>query len=132
MRLDPDNAFFVNAQPTFISARGATFLMDDDWVVGLTNEGDPTAYPFSVLYPAPLVVQADQFTPMLLMWSPFANRAVAVKIDRSIKARELEILSMPANTLLVYNARIGQFINGVTGKTPAGQKPDGFVGKFPR
>jgi hypothetical protein len=129
--LDPSNTFVVNAQPSFVSATQATFLSDDDWVVGLQNEGDPTAYPFFALYPAPLVVQADQFTPMLLMWSPFANRAVAMKIDRSIKAGELEILSMPANTLLVYNARIGQFINGVTGKTTAGQKPAGFVAEIP-
>ena len=33
---------------------------------------------------------------------------------------------MPANALLLYNTRIGQFINVVTGQTPKGEKPDQF------
>ncbi len=126
--LDPDHTFLVNSQPIFVGADQASFVADDDWVVGLENDGNTTAYPFAALYSSPLVVQADQFSPMLLMWSPFANRALAVGIDRSIKARELEIVSMPANTLIVYNMRVGQFINGITGRTMNGQKPEGFTG----
>jgi hypothetical protein len=38
---------------------------------------------------------------------------------------------MPANALLVYNSRIGQFINGVTGKTMKGQSPAGFISAIP-
>jgi len=66
-----------------------------------------------------------------LMWSPFANCAAAYLIDRSIQTNELEIVSMPANALLVYNSRIGQFINGVTGLTPNGRAPTGFTSRIP-
>jgi hypothetical protein len=33
---------------------------------------------------------------------------------------------MPADALLLYNARIGQFINAFTGTTLTGERPDGF------
>ncbi len=124
--LDPDRAFFVNEQPKFIAADLASFVGDEDWVVGVSDGGEATAYPYAALYPAPLVVEMGQETPTILMWSAFANRAVVVKIDRTIKANELEIVSMPANALLVYNGRVGQFINGVTGQTIDRQKPIGF------
>jgi hypothetical protein len=54
-----------------------------------------------------------------------------MRIDRSIKARDLEIISMPANALLIYNSRLGQFINGLTGRTMDGQKPAGFGTTIP-
>lgn len=128
--LDPDSAFLVNGQPGFVSAEQA-ILGDEDWVVGLVDGGEATAYPFAALYPAPVLVQTDQQAPLLLLWSAFANRALAVRIDRSIKARDLEIVSMPANTLLVYNSRLGQFINGVTGLTLQREKPAGFGDTIP-
>ena len=34
---------------------------------------------------------------------------------------------VPANALLVYNQKIGQFINGLTGQTPANTKPTEFL-----
>jgi hypothetical protein len=129
--LDSNNAFIVNADPQFVTADQATFLVDDDWVIGLVDSGDATAYPFSAMYGAPLVVQNQQNDALLLMWSPFANRALAVHTDRSLKARELEIVSMPANTLLVFNSRLGQFINGITGQTLDHQKPAGFENTIP-
>jgi hypothetical protein len=129
--LDPDNAFVVNTQPNFVTADKADFVSDDDWVVGIVYEGSATAYPYAALYPAPLVVNSDQQSPLILMWSPFANRAIAVRTDRSVKASELEIVGMPANTLLIYNSRIGQFINGVTGQTMTGQQPAGFGATVP-
>ena len=36
------------------------------------------------------------------------------------RRRDLEIVCSPANSLLLYNGRLGQFINGVTGRTPGG------------
>jgi hypothetical protein len=63
----------------------------------------------------------------MLMWSPCAGRAVAFAIDHTIKLRELDIVSMPANAMLLYNGRIGQFINAFTGLTPQGERPSGFV-----
>ena len=68
----------VNRTPVFVAAdQASAFVSDNDWVVGVVDDGDATAYPFACLYGAPLVVQNDQEKPLLLMWSPFANRAVA-------------------------------------------------------
>jgi hypothetical protein len=124
--LDPDNAFAVNPRPDFVMADQAAFVGPDDWIVGLVDDQGATAYPYASLYRSPVIVQSDQEKPLILLWSPFANSAFAAQVDRSIRAEELEILSMPANALLVYNARLGQFINGVTGRTPKGEIPAGF------
>jgi len=129
--IDPDNAFLIDDRPQFVSPDAAPFVADDDWVVGVMDQDDALAYPYALLYRAPLVVQSAQESPMLLMWSAFANRALAMRIDRSIKARDLEIISMPANALLIYNTRLGQFINGLTGRTMDGQKPAGFGTSIP-
>jgi hypothetical protein len=128
---NPINRFFVNIQPVFVPADQAFFINDEDWVVGIQDGPDARAYPFSSLYPAPLVVQLDQTDPLAILWSPFANRVIAVRISREIKPHELEVVGMPANTLLIYNSRLGQFINGVTGKTITGQKPSGFGAIIP-
>ena len=129
--MNPGNAFLVNADPAFISADRASFLNGDDWVVGMIDGSDALAFPFSSLYSQPLVVRELQTRPMLLMWSPFANCASAYTIDRSIQTNEIEIVSMPANALLVYNSRDGQFINGITGLMPDGRAPSGFGSKIP-
>jgi hypothetical protein len=68
---------------------------------------------------------------MMLMWSPFANCALAERVDPSIRAEELEVVSMPANMLLIYNSRDGQFINSITGKTMKAQTPAGFLSPIP-
>jgi hypothetical protein len=116
----------VHDDAAFESAEEAGWLRDGDWVVGLEANGAYYAYPYSLLYAAPVVVQSQQARRIMLMWSPFANRARAYWIDRQIKARELEVVSMPANALLLYDSRYGQFINGLTGRTMEGDKPIGF------
>ena len=69
---------------------------------------------------------------MILMWSPFANRMLAVHIDRTIKPDELAgWFPMPANTLLAGNLCVGQFINGITGLTSKDQTPEGFGEEIP-
>lgn len=123
---DPARVFAVYDQPGFVSADQASFLADGDYVLGFGFEGDWYAYPFSTLYARPVVIQTDHDQRLLVMWSAFANRAVVIPIDRSVKAQELEIVSMPANALLVYNARLGQFINGVTGLTIDHRAATGF------
>lgn len=125
------NAFGVNGQPTFVSADQASFVAADDWIVGLTDGDDAFAYPYASLYSHPLVVQSYQPQPTMLMWSAFANCARAVRVDRSIRGGEMEIVSMPANALLIYNARLGQFINGLTGLSPDGRIPEGFGQEIP-
>jgi hypothetical protein len=112
--------------PTFVAADKATFLKNDSPVVGLIFEETPYAYPVGSLALAPVVVHAESDKRLLLMWSPYGGRARAFVIDHSFKTRELDIVSMPANAMLLYNSRIGQFINAFTGVTLAGERPDGF------
>lgn len=123
---DPMRRFAILDGPSFVPAAQAWFLADNDYVVGLTFEGSAYAYPYFALYAAPVVSQAEHDKRMLLMWNAYANRAMAFQINHELYARDLEIVSMPANAMLLYNGKLGQFINGVTGLTPQSQKPKGF------
>src|SRR5207302_2253924 len=110
-----------------VSAEQAPFLADGDYVVALHFGDTDYAYPYSILYRAPVVIQSDHDKRLVVMWSAFANRASAALVRRDIKARDLEVVSMPANALLLYNSRGGQFINGLTWLTVRRQRPTGFV-----
>jgi hypothetical protein len=112
--------------PTFITEDKANYLKSDSQVIGLVLEGQPYAYPCGALALAPVIVHADADKRVLIMYSPYAGRAQAFVIDPTIKPRELDIVSMPADALLLYNSRIGQFINGFTGTTLKGDRPEGF------
>lgn len=118
--------------PVFVdAARADAFLGADEYVVGLKFEGVSYAYPYTALACSPVILQSDHDKRMLLMWSPRANRAVAIAVDRKLRGRDLEIISSPADALLVYNVRIGQFVNAVTGLTPGGERPPGFRESIP-
>lgn len=112
--------------PTFVTAAQASFVHDEDYVVGIHFGDSYYAYPYAQLYQTPVVVQADHEKRLMLIWSAYANRALATTIHRDLHARDLDIVSTPANALLLYNARLGQFINGLTGLTVHGEKPAGF------
>ena len=114
-------------QPHFVAPDEATFLKDDSEIVGLVFEGVPYAYAQAALNRSPVVVHADADKRLMLMWNPYASRAVAYLVEHTIKPREIDIVSMPANAMLLYNGRIGQFINAFTGLTPEGERPSGFV-----
>ncbi len=128
---NPQNAFAVNTRPIFVSADRASFMTSEDYIVGLIDGPDPVAFPYASLYSHPVVVRSNQPDPMILLWSPFANCAIAERVDRSIRSEELDVVCMPANALLVFNSRVGQFINGLTGKTMKGQAPAGFIAPIP-
>ena len=85
----PSAAFAVYEDPTFVAAVDATFLGPDDYVVGLQFQDDWYAYPYATLFHYPVVAQANHDKRMLLMWSPFANRANAVNITRDLRGRHL-------------------------------------------
>lgn len=123
---DPLRAFGILDNPACVPTDRATVLEDDDYVVGVVINDSAYAYPYFALYENPVVVQADHDKRMILMWSAFANRALAYSVSRDLHARDLEIVSMPRNALLLYNTKLGEFINGVTGRTPKDQKPAGF------
>jgi hypothetical protein len=124
---NPSGGLVVSDNPTFVDAAGANFISDNDYVVGL-QFGDATyAYPYAELFDTPVVIQSDHEKRMMLIWSAYANRAVAQNITHEIKARELEIVSTPANALLLLNRSNGQFINGIKGQLMNNQKPIGFL-----
>lgn len=120
------NAFTILENPVFIRAAEAQHVADEAYVVGLKFGDEYYAYPYELLYTRPVIIQQDHDRRMMLMWSAFANRAAAVHIDRDLKARDLEIVSMPANALLLYNRRLGEFINGLTIQNRAGNRPTGI------
>lgn len=128
---DPVNKLSVVESPPFVPAAQATFVGDADYVVGLKFGDVAYAYPYAALYSAPVLVQDDHDRRLVLMWSAFANRAVAVVTSREVRARDLDIVGNPANALLLYNGRVGQFINGLTGLTPKGERPTGFRDRVP-
>src|SRR5665213_390460 len=117
----------VIENPAFVDA-GAAVIGDEDWIVGFAFGNHTFAYPYSRLFGTPVVIQADHDKRIMLMWSAYSNRALLVPIGREIKGRELEVVSTPANALLVYDSRRGQFINGFTGQTPQHKRPIGFAG----
>jgi hypothetical protein len=118
-------------QPTLTAASEARFMDDTEYVVGLVFNGEPYAFPYRQLYNSPVVTMQNREKRMLLMWSAYANRAMAFHVTRQIKPRELDIVSMPANALLLYNSRVGQFINGLTGLTPDGKSPHDLLERIP-
>src|SRR5688572_14488775 len=124
----PLNRFAINDDPQFVAVADSKFVHDEDWVVALEFEEQPYAYPMAALWTEPVVVQTHHDRRMMLMWSAGANRAVAVNVDRTLHARELDVVSTPGDALLLYNARLGQFVNGLTGRTVDGGLPDAFHG----
>jgi hypothetical protein len=129
--LSADNFWSIADNPPMLSADTVTFVGDDDWVVGVNFEDQAYALPYQSLYSTPVLILHDRDKRMMVMWSPFANVARAYNIDREIKSRELDIVSMPANALLIYNTRVGQFINGITGLTSSGVRPSEFKTEIP-
>jgi hypothetical protein len=117
---------------TAAEATVAKLVGDEDSVVGVVIGGQAIAYPYDQLFLYPVVVQNVRQARAIILWTPDANRVTAAAIDRNVRASELEIVSMPANALLLYNSRNGQFINGLTGQTTGmrqsdrGKTPNGF------
>jgi hypothetical protein len=118
----------VVEDPAFVDAAEAPSMSDDEYVVGV-NFGDGFyAYPYAALFTSPVIVQSDRQRRMVLIWNAYANKATVLTTDRSINARDLGLVSSPANALVVYNTRYGQFINGITGKTDKHETPVGVKG----
>lgn len=121
-----EHRFFSVAEVTsdaMLRVEEVSFLRDDDWVIGIVRDGQAYAYPYSAMYATPAVVHTDRADRWLLIWSPFANLSRAWQVDRAVRGRDLEIVSMPANATLVYNRRLGEFINGITGQNQNHETP---------
>jgi len=122
----PAQGLICLANPPFVSADKLPSLPPDELVVGIMLNGQPLAFPCGELFHAPVVMRTGREKPIVLFWSAFANRALVFTTDRDLRAEDLEIVCSPDNALLVYNTRLGQFINGLTGKTFNGEIPTGF------
>jgi hypothetical protein len=117
--------------PPFVPGAQATGLRPDDYVVGLRLGDTWYAYPYAELFHAPVIVQPGRTERIVLMWSAYANRAVAMHASLEVRAADLDIVSTPANATLVYNGRTGQFINALTGQTISGRLPSGLASAIP-
>jgi hypothetical protein len=113
--------------PVFVDATHPSAPEAGDYVVGVMFGDRAYAFPYRDLFVTPVVCVTDYDQRILLMWSAYANRAVAVQINREMKPRDLELVSSPANSLLLYDKRLGQFISGVTGKQINGRDVVGFA-----
>jgi hypothetical protein len=120
------SAALVCDLPHFTDAFDAAAPRDDDWIVGLTFEGQTYAFPYRALNLTPIVAVTDYSKRMLLVFSPRANRAIAVSITRDLRPRALEVVSEPNDALLLYDRRYGQFIGSITAQTIGGEVPFGF------
>ena len=121
----------VADNPPFVAAAEAKSIRDDDYVVGLTFDDVSFAYPYSILYYSPVVITADHQKRIILLWSAYANRATAFTVHHDLCAHDLEVVGTPGNALLVYDSRLGQFINGLRGQTTTNQKPSTFAQQIP-
>lgn len=121
----PMRDFRVADNPAMVAVDGAHGVRDEDFVVGVTFGGIPHCYSYGSLFRTPVVVQGVVEQRAILVWNPYANLARAAMVDRDVSARELEVVSMPANALLVYNSRYGEFLNGVTFRQPGGKGGSG-------
>jgi hypothetical protein len=123
---DPLRGFAVFDEPKFVAADAAQGLKDDDWVLGAVFGGQAFAYPYGCVYSTPILIQTEHDKRMLLIWNPFADYATARLMTHELHARDLSLVSMPGNAVIVFNNKHGQFINGITGLTVRGEKPLGF------
>jgi hypothetical protein len=119
--------YTLDAPEAFVGAANDPLVQDDDWVVGVVFEDQSYALPYTVLYSTPLVFITDYDKRMILMWSARANHATAWRLTHELKPRDLEIVSTPADTVLLYNRRLGKFMIALTGQTIDGEKPIGFA-----
>lgn len=132
-----DNPPLVSAEAVAWSPANPDGLTDDDYVVGVVLPGvgpagggpaapEGIAYPYALLYRAPMVVQSVREQRVAVLWSAYANFARAYLVDRDLSPREIEVVSQPASATLLYNARYGEFINTVSARTQHARSPTGF------
>ncbi|HEY0009282.1 MAG TPA: DUF3179 domain-containing (seleno)protein [Tepidisphaeraceae bacterium] len=90
---------------------------DEEFVVGFQFEGSAYAFPYRALHRTPIIQLTDFDQRLILIFSPFANSATALDVNREVRATDLEYVTSPDNSTLAYNRKYGQFIVGVTGLT---------------
>lgn len=117
--------------PSFLAAGEASFVSDDDWVVGLVFAGKAYAFPYANLHRSPVVIVRDHDRWMVLLFSAPANRARAMTLSGPLAARDLRIVSLPAGALLLYDRPSRQFVNALKVRTLAGEMPRRIAAELP-
>ena len=115
----------VESPPFVDPAQSGGILQPAQYVAGFEFAGQHYALPFQQMTAHPLLLLNDQEQRAVVIWSVTANAATVLPIDRTVFPREWEVASRPADSLLLYDRRLGQFIVGVTGKTVQEQRPAG-------
>src|SRR6185295_9912684 len=75
----------VVEMPAMVEASSPAAPEAGDYVVGLIFEDRAYAFPYRALYRRPVVSLVDYDKRMLLMWSAYANRAMAVTLTRELR-----------------------------------------------
>jgi hypothetical protein len=127
----PAKGLYCQQDPALVSAADVPVGDANELVVGVVLDSQPYAFFYSALHRTPVVVASVRDRRMALFWSEYANRAQVFTTARDFRADDLEVVCSPDNALLVYNTRLGQFINGVTGLTLSGQIPTGLLEPIP-
>jgi hypothetical protein len=122
----PGAGFFAIQDVHYITPAQAKSLPGTDLVIGVVVEGKPTAFPCTSLYKAPIIIRTGREKPIILLWSPWSNRALAFNCDRELRAADLEIVCPVRDTFIIYNTRLGEFINAMTGMKFDGTPPTNF------
>ena len=128
----PGVGFHCVQDPPFLTAGDAAKEVEpSDLVVGIVVDSQAYAFRYWALHYKPVVVAGIRDKRVILFWSEYANRAMVFNAARDLRAEDLEIVSSPDNALLVYNTRLGEFINGLTGKTTREEIPTGIHDAIP-
>jgi len=129
--MGPAVGYSAVQDPKFVSAKEIQGEPTDELIVGIVVDSEPYAFPYSALQRTPVVVATLGEKRVIVLWSALSNRAQTFTAARDLRAQDLEIVSSPDNALLVYNSRLGEFINGVTGRRTGGEIPTGFKDLIP-
>ena len=103
----------------------------NEFVVGFLFAGKYYALPYHQLTAFPLLLISDFDQRALVIWSVTANAATVLPLDRDAYPHDLEVVSTPADSLLLFDRRLGQFIVGVTGRAVDGSRLIGFGEPIP-
>ncbi|MBV8780687.1 MAG: DUF3179 domain-containing protein [Phycisphaerae bacterium] len=121
----------LESPPMVEANKAQPFVAAQEYVVGFRMADKYFALPYHQLAAFPLVMLSDFDQRALVIWSATANAAIVLPLDRDASPRELEVVSTPADSLLLFDRKLGQFIVGVTGRTVAGRRPIGMGDALP-
>jgi hypothetical protein len=120
---------YVDDQPVFASAAQSGWLGEDDPVIGVESEGAYYAYPIAAMAHAPIVVQSERPRRLVVIWSSGARAATAAWVERTVRGRDLEVVTTIAGVPLIYNRRLGEFFDALTFRTTDKALPKGLIGR---